>query len=94
MNLLIEHFDIVIQLLFFIFITIGSYYKFRFDLKTINTEIEDIKEDRKLRWQKYESNKDKIENKTNELCNKINGVAIGIIEIKTDIKWIINNKKQ
>lgn len=92
MNLFVEHFDIIIQLLFFIFITTGSYYKFRFDLKTINAKIEDIKEDRKIRWQKYESQKDKAENKSNEQYSKFNEVAIGIGKIQNDLSWLKNKK--
>lgn len=92
MKLFVEHFDIVIQLLFFIFITTGSYYKFRFDLKTLNTEIDEIKEDRKVRWQKYESTKDKTENKLSEQCNKLNEIAIGIGKIQNDLSWLKNKK--
>ena len=91
MNLFIDNFGIIIQVVSFMLVASAYYWKIRIDLKVIDMRIEKVVEDRKEKWEEYDKQKIKTENKLSKQCEKLNEIAIGIVSLKGDIKWIVKN---
>ena len=93
MNLFIDNFGIIIQVASFLLIASAYFWRIRIDLKVIDMRIDKVEEDRKKRWASYENQKEKTDNRLSKQCDKLNEIAIGIAEIRNNIKWMRDKTK-
>ena len=88
MNLFTENFGVIIQVISFVLIAGSYYWKIRIDLKVVDMRIKKVEDDRNEKWQEYDKHKTKTEDKLSKQCEKLNEIAVGIAEIRNNIKWM------
>lgn len=88
MNIFTENFGIIIQVATMLIIFAGYYWKIRIDLKVVDMRINKIEEDRREKWINYGKQKEKIEERLTNQCDKLNEIAINIKSIQVDLRWV------
>ena len=94
MNLFVDNFGVIIQVISFMLVASAYYWKIRIDLKVIDMRIEKVEDNRREKWEKYDEQKIKMDDKLSKQCDKLNEIAIGNKGIKTDLEWIKNKLKK
>lgn len=92
MDLFVDNFGVIIQVVSFLLVASAYYWKIRIDLKVVEMRIEKIEDDREEKWIEYNNQKIKSEEKSSNQCKKLNDVITGIQEIKTNLKWLMKKK--
>jgi hypothetical protein len=85
---LINKFSILVNFVGVIFVVSAFYWKTKAEFNRINMEIDEMKQDRKERWNAYETRCSKQELRNDEIMDKLNNMGGDIKEIKNDLAWI------
>jgi len=51
--------------------------------------IKAVEDDRQKRWEDYDKGKDKLSERLDKQCTKLNDVMIGLQAIDTNVKWLM-----
>ena len=73
-----------IQLGVYIGSLVSFYWMLKSDVRLLKQRMDEIEEDRRVKWTDYKITKSRS-------CDKLNEVIVGVREIKTNLKWIMKN---
>lgn len=92
MDLFVDNFGVIIQVVSFLLVAFAYYWKIRIDLKVVEMRIEKIEDDREEKWKEYHNQRKASDDRLHNQCNKLNEIALGVRGIQTNIKWLMNKK--
>lgn len=88
----INQFSGVITIIVFFITAIGVYWKLKIEIKKLEFEVEDIKADRKERWDRAAKDKEKLFSVYDHLNSCLSELSGDIKEIKANLAWLKEKK--